>query len=64
MGEHLSEVHNSVDEYSWEIEDGVQEDIKEMGVKAIVEAGKALKLALPLDGEGKVAFEGSWRDCH
>ena len=57
----VSMVH---DEYSWEIEDGVQEDIKEMGARAIVEAGKALKLALPLAGEGKIAFEGSWKDVH
>lgn len=57
----ISMVH---DEFSWEIEDGVQEDIRRMGERAIEEAGKALKLALPLEGEGKVSFEGSWRDCH
>lgn len=36
----------------------------ELGVKAIVSAGKALDLALPLNGEGKMSFEGSWKDCH
>lgn len=57
----ISMVH---DEYSWEIEDGVQESIKELSEKAIVQAGVALKLALPLAAEGKLSFEGSWRDVH
>ena len=35
-----------------------------MGAKAIVRAGEILKLSLPLAGEGKMAFEGSWRDTH
>jgi hypothetical protein len=53
-----------MDEYSWEIEDGIQEEIRQMGERAIEEAGKALKLALPLEGEGKIAFEGSWKMVH
>lgn len=57
----ISMVH---DEYSWEVEDGVQEDIREMSVKAIVKAGEMLKLALPLNGEGKISFEGTWKDVH
>lgn len=57
----VSMVH---DEYSWEVEDGIQEEIKEMTVKAIVRAGEALKLSLPLAAEGKMAFEGSWKDVH
>jgi len=35
-----------------------------MSVKAIVKAGEILKLALPLNGEGKISYEGSWRDVH
>lgn len=57
----VSMVH---DEYSWETEDGIQEQIKELSEKAIVQAGVTLKLALPLAAEGKMSFEGSWRDVH
>ncbi len=53
-----------MDEYSFEVEGGIEDDIVAMGVKAIVSAGVALKLSLPLAGEGKKSFEGSWRDCH
>lgn len=52
------------DEYSWEVEDGIQDDIRELSVKGIVKAGEVLKLALPLAAEGKMSFEGSWRDVH
>ena len=52
------------DEYSWEVEDGAQEAIREMSVKAIVKAGEVLKLALPLNGEGKISYEGTWKDVH
>jgi hypothetical protein len=57
----ISMVH---DEYSWEIEDGIQEKIKQLSEKAIICAGQALKLSLPLGAEGKLSFEGSWRDVH
>jgi hypothetical protein len=53
-----------MDEYSWEVEDGVQEEIRELSVKAIIKAGEYLKLALPLNGEGKLSFEGSWLHVH
>lgn len=52
------------DEYSWEVEDGIQKEISEMSVKAIVKAGEILKLSLPLAGEGKMAYQGSWKDVH
>ena len=52
------------DEYSWEIEDGIQEEIRDMTVKAIVRAGELLNLSLPLNGEGKLAYQGSWKDVH
>jgi len=57
----ISMVH---DEYSWEVEDGIQDEISQMSVKAIVKSGEFLKLALPLNGEGKVSFEGSWLHVH
>ena len=52
------------DEYSWEVEDGIENEVKEISVKAIIKAGELLKLALPLNGEGKISYEGSWRDVH
>ena len=52
------------DEINFEVEDGIQEDIKVLSVNGIVKAGEYLKLALPLGAEGKMSFEGSWRDVH
>lgn len=57
----ISMIH---DEYSWEVEDGAQEAIRKLSVKAIVTAGELLKLSLPLAGEGKMSYEGSWKDVH
>lgn len=57
----ISMVH---DEYSWEVEKGAEEAISKMSVKAIVKAGEVLKLSIPLAGEGKIAYEGSWKDVH
>jgi hypothetical protein len=57
----VSMVH---DEYSWEVEDGVQGEIVEMSVKAIVKAGEHLKMDIPLAGEGKKSYEGSWLHVH
>lgn len=52
------------DEYSWMTEDGINEEIRQMSVECIREAGKYLKLPIELDGEGKMAFNGSWKDVH
>lgn len=52
------------DEYSWSIEDGIQVEVVRLAEKAIEESGKYLKLALPLAAEGKMSFEGSWKDVH
>jgi len=57
----ISMVH---DEYSFEVEDGAEEVVRQKSVEAIVKAGELLKLTLPLAGEGKMSFEGSWRDTH
>ena len=46
------------------MEDGIQDEISQMSVRAIVKSGEFLKLALPLNGEGKVSFEGSWLHVH
>lgn len=61
VAKRISMVH---DEYSWEVEDGVEEDIRVMGEKAIVKAGEHLKMDIPLAGEGKKSFEGSWLHVH
>jgi hypothetical protein len=53
-----------VDEYSWEIEGGVQDDVSKLSVNAIVKAGEYLKLALPLAAEGKLSYNGTWKDVH
>lgn len=52
------------DEYSWEVEDGVQEEIRKMSVDCIIEAGEFLTLPVELDGEGKMSKNGSWKDVH
>ena len=57
----ISMVH---DEYSWEVEDGVQDEVRELSTKAIVRAGEILKLEIPLAAEGKMMREGSWKDVH
>jgi hypothetical protein len=64
QGKKVARVSAIHDEYSWEVEDGIQEQIKDLSVKAIVQAGVALKLSLPLAAEGKMAFEGTWKDVH
>jgi hypothetical protein len=52
------------DEYSWIVEDGINEEVRKMSVECIIKAGEFLELPLPLDGEGKMSFEGSWKDVH
>lgn len=57
----ISHIH---DEYSWEVEDGIEEEIRAMAEKAIVKAGEILKLSIPLAAEGKKSYNGSWKDVH
>lgn len=57
----ISMVH---DEYSWEVQDGIEESIRLLSVDAIVKAGEYLKMDIPLAGEGKKSFEGSWLHVH
>ena len=64
MVEVFSEHKNWLDEYSWEVEDGAQDVIREMAEKAIVKAGELLKLSIPLAAEGKTAYNGTWKDVH
>ena len=52
------------DEYSFESEEGVEESVKSLMEKAIVKAGEILKLSVPLAAEGKMSYEGSWKDVH
>ena len=48
----------------WQVEASVDdaELVGQLGVKAIVEAGKALNLNCPLDGEYKVG--SNWKETH
>lgn len=52
------------DEYSFEVDDGVDEEVRQMMVDCIIKGGEILKLPIPLDGEGKKSYCGSWRDVH
>lgn len=52
------------DEYSWMVEDGIEEEIRQMTVDSIIEAGEFLKLPIELGAEGKMAYEGSWKNVH
>ena len=61
-GKIVKRVSLAHDEYSWEVEPGIEEEIKKLTVKAIVRAGEIIKLPIPLDGEGKIGK--SWRDVH
>lgn len=63
-GKHVSRISMQHDEFSWEVEDGVEDDIVDLTVESIRAAGRKLNLALPLEGEGKKSFEGSWKNCH
>jgi hypothetical protein len=57
----ISMIH---DEFSWEIEEGIEDEILVLTEKSIVKAGEFLKLALPLDSEGKKSYNGTWKDVH
>jgi len=50
------------DEYSWIVEEGIEDTIRQFSVNAIIEAGKFMKLPLELDGEGKIGM--SWMEVH
>ena len=63
-GKKVRRVSSIHDEYSWEVQDGVQEEISKMTVNAIVKAGEILKLSIPLAAEGKMAYNGSWKNVH
>ena len=50
------------DEYLWSCHKELSKEIGELGVKSIVEAGRYLKLRVPLDGEAKIGK--SWEEVH
>lgn len=50
------------DEYMWSCREEISKEIGELGVKSIVEAGRYLKLRVPLDGEAKIGK--SWAEVH
>jgi len=51
-----------MDEYSFEHEPELTEDIQRLTVQAIEKAGEYLKLNVPLTGEAKTGL--SWFDIH
>jgi hypothetical protein len=53
-----------LDEYSFEVEAGIEDEVVALAENGIKQAGIILKLALPLGAEGKWSYEGSWRDVH
>ncbi len=57
----ISMIH---DEFSWEVEGGIEDEILALTEKSIVKAGEFLKLTLPLDSEGKKSYNGTWKDVH
>ena len=55
-------VANVHDEWQLEVKEEEAKLVGQLGVKAIVEAGKALRLNCPLDGEYKVG--DNWKQTH
>lgn len=50
------------DEYMYEAHPDVADKVLELGIKSIVEAGKALKLHVPLEADGSIG--DTWADVH
>jgi len=50
------------DEAAWECNENISEEILDMGIRSIVEAGTKLGLNVPLDADGSVGH--SWADIH
>ena len=50
------------DEYEYDAEEPIAQEVGDMGVKAIVRAGEFLKLQVPLAGEAKIGK--SWKNVH
>ena len=63
-GKKVKRVSHFHDEYSWEVENGVQDDILSITENAIVKAGEILNLSIPLAAKGKAAYNGTWCDVH
>lgn len=62
LRQHFASAVNFLDEYEYEAEDPIAEEVGEMVVKAIAWAGKFLKLNVPLAGEAKIGK--SWKETH
>jgi hypothetical protein len=50
------------DEAAWECNESISQEILDMGIRSIIEAGEALKLNVPLDADGSIGQ--SWADIH
>lgn len=50
------------DEYLWECEPEIAEELLELGKESIREAGRVLNLRVPLDADGVIG--ANWKECH
>jgi len=55
----IGEMH---DEALWEVPEELADEFRELGERSLSEAGKYLKVKVPILGEGKVG--DTWADCH
>ena len=63
-GKVVKRVSHFHDEYSWEVEDGIEDTILSLTENAIIKAGEILNLSIPLAAKGKMAYNGTWCDVH
>ena len=63
-GKKVKRVSHFHDEYSWDVENGIQDSILSITENAIVKAGEILNLSIPLAAKGKAAYNGTWCDVH
>ena len=55
-------VANVHDEWQIEVEEGYEDLVGKLGVKAIEDAGKVLKMRCPLSGEYRTGM--NWKETH
>jgi DNA polymerase I-like protein with 3'-5' exonuclease and polymerase domains len=53
---------NVHDEFQYEVEENRAEEFGKLGVQAIIDAGKELKIRCPLDGKYKIG--NNWAETH
>jgi len=61
-GEEVRRVIYYHDEAAWECNESISQEILDLGIRSIIEAGEALKLNVPLDADGSIGQ--SWAEIH